>query len=257
MRSYSAQSLIALPTLSASQAVALATQLETHAKGHKLSAEAEDALSDVSAARRELEKVNIAKVAAQKPTTNPEAVAADRVLDRAWGAAAELVSAWVRIDDKKLSPLAKELEETLFAAGMGFLAARYEEEWAESASRLKIIEQEKLDGHFEKLGGAVFLATLKRAHSAYGKALGVTEVKEAPAAATPNVKQALDDVAAALREYVAKVSAMASKKKKGSTETVDALLSPLTAWRSTRSAPVDAPVEPAPAPQGVPATTPS
>ncbi len=60
MRSFTAQSLIALPVLSAPQAAALATQLETHAKGHKLSPEAAEALRDLVAARGALEAVNVA-----------------------------------------------------------------------------------------------------------------------------------------------------------------------------------------------------
>ena len=252
MRSFTAQSLIALPVLSAPQAAALATQLETHAKGHKLSPEAAEALRELVAARGALEAVHVAKVT-EVSSANPAAVAADRVLDRAWGAVNELITAWVHIDDKKLSPLAKEIEETVFGAGTAFLKAKFHEEWAESRTRLTAIEEKGLDAHFAKLGAEVFLTTLKRAHAAYGKALGVTETKEAPAAA-PRVKEALDEVGAAMREYVVKVSAMVSRKNKASSATVEALLAPLTQWQSSRSAPVDAPVVAPPLP-ATPAVT--
>jgi hypothetical protein len=246
MRTFTSQSLISLPSLSARQALALATQLETHAKGRALSADAADALADLTSARRALEKEYVASMAV--PTTsNPQAVAADRVLDRAWGATSALVGAWVQIDEKNASPLARELDDALFSEGTAFLKARYEEEWAESSARLRIIEERGLAGHFEKLGAGVFLAAIKRAHAEYGKALGVTAAK-APSAASPKVREALDQTAVAMREYVAKVAAMVSRKRKGSAELADALLLPLTQWQSSRSAPVDAPVPPPPPP---------
>ncbi len=155
------------------------------------------------------------------------------MLDRAWGAVNGLITAWVQIDDKKLSPLAREVDETVFGAGTGFLKAKFHEEWAESRSRLTAIEEKGLDAHFAKLGAEVFLTTLKRAHAAYGKALGVHEATE-PLAAAPKVKEALDEVTAAMREYVAKASAMVSRKNKGSADTVEALLAPLTPGEASR-----------------------
>ena len=158
----------------------------------------------------------------------------------------------MHIDDKKLSPLAKEIDETVFGAGTAFLKAKFHEEWAESRSRLTAIDEKGLDAHFAKLGAEVFLTTLRRAHAAYGKALGVTEAKE-PLPAPPRVKEALDEVGAAMREYVAKASAMVSRKNKESSDTVEALLAPITQSQSSRSAPVDAPVAVPPLPATPPA----
>lgn len=104
----------------------------------------------------------------------------------------------------------------------------FKNEWKESQERLDVIAGERLDELVDALGGAAFLATISRAHRAYGEALliapsGRTEEPDAP------VRASLAATHLALRDYVAKVAATAQRQDEESVAVATALLAPISA----------------------------
>jgi len=236
LRSFHVQDLIALPTLSASETITLVKQLETCATAHKLTGDLADVLTELGIARDALIEAQQRKRAAQQPAS-PEAVAADRNVDRAWGATSEWLAGWTRLGDVAHVTHANALTAALFAEGVSFVNLPYLGEWAESDLRIKTIHEKKLDVHFRALGGEAFLASLKRTHEAYGKALGITETSKVPAAPAPEVRAALSDTLDTMREYVAKVAASVTKRKPKTAEVAAALLEPITSREVRRRTP--------------------
>jgi hypothetical protein len=231
-RSFTAQDLIALPSLSASETIAMVKQLETRTAEAKLSADLTEALAEVSALRDALVEAQTKKLA-QSPTSSADAVEADRNLDRAWGSTNDWLGAWTRLGDPDYAAHAETLTSALFPDGVSFINLPYLGEWTESDLRVRTIKDKKLEPHFKALGGEVYLKAIKTAHDAYGKALGVTENAKGPAPVPPDVRAAIRETHDAMREYVAKVMATVSKRKPKSAEFAALLLEPITS-RETR-----------------------
>lgn len=259
VRSFAAQDLIVLPSVSGSETVAMVKQLETRAAETKLSADVSDALAEVCAYRDALVAAQ-AKKLAQAPTTSAEAVEADRVLDRAWGSTSDWLLAWLRLGDPDFVAHAETLSSALFPHGTSFINLPYLGEWSESDLRVRTIKEKKLEPHFKALGGEVYLSAIKTAHAAYGKALGVTESSKRPEPEPVDVRQALLDTHDAIREYVAKVMATVSKKKPNSAQIAATLLEPITSRETRRrkgaASPTKTPGSPA-APGGASGETPN
>lgn len=77
------------------------------------------------------------------------------------------------------APRATVLLQTLFPTGLDFLKLPYAEEWAESERRLAMIKRDGLASELEALAGKPYLPAVKKAHTAYGAALGITDKKAA------------------------------------------------------------------------------
>jgi hypothetical protein len=242
-RSFTAQDLIQLPSLSAEDTVALATELATAAKAiGRLPGPLVETLGDLKNAREGL-LAEIQKRSAASELDPKAARAADAVLDSAWSAFSTWLGAWGEIDNTHREA-AQAAFARLFPAGLAFLTRKYKAEWAESEARLQIIAREKIDVMVDALGGAPFLKALRRAHDAYGEALGITHAKPA-ASPSANVRDARDAALAAMRDYVAQVAATVRRRKPETEALATALLRPISAWQPARRTP---PSIPTPAP---------
>ena len=151
LRSFTAQDLIALPSLSAGETIATVKQLETRAAEAKLSADLAEALADVGVLRDVLAEAQSKKLAKQ-PTSSADAVEADRNLDRAWGSTSDWLGAWMRLGDSELTAHAETLTNALFPDGVSFINLPYLGEWAESDLRVRTIKDKRLESHFKALG---------------------------------------------------------------------------------------------------------
>lgn len=103
----------------------------------------------------------------------------DLVLDRRWGALRSRLEGCVQLGDDDHTERAEALMKTLFPTGLDFLKLQYAEEWAESERRLLLVKADELEDEIEALAGEKYLPALQEAHDAYGKALGITQKKEA------------------------------------------------------------------------------
>jgi hypothetical protein len=248
-RSFTAQSLIQLPRLSASEASVLITQLLTAAateskplKGNLLPPPIERSRTRLTAAHVALDEV----VAPQATGDTRAKSKADRVIDAAWAAGFSWLSGWCKLPIEKNPHLAEAqaLLALVYPDALAFTKLPYRIEWQQSKLRLDAIER---DGHartFKQLGGASFLLNIIEAHAAYGLALGITVPVTIEAASEIRTRMlaALDDV----RDYVNRVVAHAEPDVPGSEALAEALLLPLTAWEATHRAPTpDAPAPPA------------
>jgi hypothetical protein len=160
---------------------------------------------------------------------DPKARAADRALDDAWGAFQSWLLGWTRLPDRAHTRVAeaRTLYAGLFPKGLQFLTLDFKDEWTESQNRLDQIARLKLDEVIDALGGGPFLATIARAHKAYGDALQITGKGSGP---EPDslVRRSLDEVHLALREYVAQVAATVRRTEQDSVDIAGVLLGPLS-----------------------------
>jgi hypothetical protein len=233
-RSYDAADIVQLPKLSASGAIALGASLITTAKAETLAGSVEKAFSRLKKTHAALRQAAQGRLVPGVAEDSPDIRAADRDLDAAWSATYDWATGWAKLPGKGNAPraaLARTLLQALFADGLKFTQLRYKLEWAESQTRLDVIEQEHLDESFDALGGGAFLDALKAAHKVYGDLLGLTKTT-APEAPAGDVRQPLDAFHAALRTYVVAVTASADEDDADSVEVAQKLLAPLAAWES-------------------------
>jgi hypothetical protein len=132
---------------------------------------------------------------------------ADAAIDRAWGAFHGRLVAYSNLpaDRYKESAEAANLVRTLFPDGLAFLRLPYNQEWAESAKRLKKIADDNLEDTLNDLAGEDFLTEIRRAHEVYGEVLGITKV--APAAQSPVRAERLRELRRLMNRYVVRVLA--------------------------------------------------
>lgn len=155
---------------------------------------------------------------------------ADRVLDAAWSALHSWLLGWCQLPEgaHPLLAQANALRELVFAGGLGFTQLRYKVQWQESEARLSAIDAHGHADVLKKLGGAVFLEHLREAHRVYGEVLHIT--RPLPERAASDVQTALLATLDAIRDYVARVAALADPDEPGSEALSAALLRPLTSW---------------------------
>src|SRR5262249_18401445 len=127
----------------------------------------------------------------------PNARAFDLDLDNAWGALKARLDALAELSTTDAGPdaiKAASLIAALFPDGLGFLKRPYAAEWAESDARLRRVDAEALAGDVDALAGSAFLRAVRRAHEAYGIALGITRA--------PDARQRPTDLASPQRELL-------------------------------------------------------
>ncbi|MEP7125241.1 MAG: hypothetical protein ABJE95_30200 [Byssovorax sp.] len=103
--------------------------------------------------------------------------AADNRIDVAWGALKMRISGCAMLP-QAASPrvaIAEVLEKKLFPAGMAFLKAPMEAEWAVSDELITRIDNDKLAAEIDDVAGPEYLVEIRAAHIAYGEALGITK----------------------------------------------------------------------------------
>lgn len=191
-------------------------------------------------------------VAAGRPTaTVADLRPFDVVLDRSWSALRSRLEGAVQLGDDDHAPRAVQMMATLFPTGLDFLKLSYPEEWAESERRLVMIKADGLAQEIEALAGKPYLPSIKKAHAAYGSALGITDKK----ATTPDpvrVAKPLRELQAAIASYVRAVVGQVEEDDEESVVAAQEQLEPIVRARRPREsgvAEVEEPVE-APVPEG-------
>jgi hypothetical protein len=167
----------------------------------------------------------------------PDRRGADHRMDLAWNAF------WCRLHGyAELPPetypraeRAAALEATMFDDGLAFLKLPYAREWAESARRLRLLEDKKTASELREIVGEDFITEVQAAHAAYGVAIGITEAQTAPPDVA-KVQQPLRDLQAAVRNYALQVLAVANDNPDFVSAARDALL-PIDQVRATTSRP--------------------
>ncbi len=255
-RSYAADDVIALPRMSAAHAFALGTSLVAAAGKHSVPKSAAKAFRRLEDANGNLNQALLA--AAADKTYGPEAVAADRVIDNAWGSLHDWLLAWKRLPDSPSAAKAGAVHAAVFPDGLAFIQKAFPEEWTQSQLRLQKIDR---DGHgtaISDLGGKEILTKVKSAHKTYGSVLGITNVDEATKVSSgPAKRPHLDAFASALRDYVAKVAASAEPDDDASQQLATSLLAPLTDFKAkSAGTTAAAPATPAAAPEPAAPTAP-
>jgi hypothetical protein len=258
MNSYSAADVIQLPRLQASGAMALGGQLLSAARPHKkvLSKSIAKALTAFDAQHAALSDA-IRDQVLPEPEGGVDTVQLDRNLDGCWSGLNDFFTTFTKLPGVPQAVEAASLQSAILPGGLKFILLPYELEWAESETRIQRIEKNKLDARVEALGGGIFLASIKKAHAAYGKALGMTG-PTTPGAAAPSIREPLDAFAAALRTYIVKVMGSVESDEPETQALADKLLLPLAAWDigpAAKTAPAAvAPVAPVAVPTPAPNT---
>jgi len=241
VRTFTALDLVRLPRLDANEAQSLVRAMLAAAETVTLSDGAKEALGDVSKALAVLvEAAGANKHAAPATKEGPTSREADSKLDSAWVGTHDWLNGWARLPDEPKAAIAAELRRRLFPDGVKFTRFTFPRQWAESNTRLTLIDDAELERSFDALGGRAFLQALRETHKAYGEALGITKAQEEEVRAT-RIRDALEHVADTLRAYVLQVSAMERKSDPSSSKTVEQLLRPLATWQSPAPRPQSAP----------------
>lgn len=153
---------------------------------------------------------------------------ADARVDAAWRAVHLRLRAWIELPAGTAGrEEAERFLALIFPTGLAFLAEAYEVEWAESETRIALINREQ--AAFEALVGAPFSANLTAAHDAYGKALQVT-VAGAPVK-TADLAGPLDAARKVLRKYALVVLAELDIDDAAEASEADRLLNPILELR--------------------------
>jgi hypothetical protein len=260
MRSFDSFDLVQLPRLSAEDTLTLTYEIETEAEGAgALSEPVQEALAEVVSTRDGLAGALVQKRRSADGGAAEEQVqvrVSDRKVDRCWRAMRDFLAAWGLLDGDPRAEQAREVQTAVFPDGLAFLSKPYKAEWADSETRLTLIDQEKLDVVIEGLGGAPFLAAVRAAHQGYGEALHVTSKYQG--ALPVDLREPIAAVHGAVRDYAVQVAASRRRSKPETVELADRLLGPIARWasgsRSTKKV-VEAP-EPAPPPVDTPAPAP-
>jgi hypothetical protein len=235
-RSYDIADLIILPRLDAGAADALVTELLSLAKGKKLESRVESARKALAQRQKELQTALTVRLQALPASDTARAKAADQAEDAAFSATFDWLTGFSKLPDSaEESAAARSLLGALFRDGLKFTQLPYKLEWAEADARLRAIDADPaLASAFARLGGEIFLKTLRKAHKEYGAALGITSAS-AKAAEPPNgasVKEPLGAVRAALRTYALRVLAHADGDEAEIAAKTSELLAPLLEWQS-------------------------
>ena len=199
--------------------------------------------------RKGAKLLQVAWVEAGRPTgavSDPRPF--DLVLDRCWSALRSRLEGCVQLGDDDHAPRGARMTTVLFPTGLDFLKLPYAEEWAESERRLQLVKTDGLAGELEELAGAKYLPAIKKAHAAYGAALGITDKKAAPTDGVRVVKP-LRELQAAIGAYVRAVVGQVDEDDEESVAATQEQLEPIVRARRPRESgavveeePIEAPV---------------
>lgn len=239
MSRYTALSLIPLPRVSATGAVALGAHVLSAAEGRKkekgFPKEIQrplDILSDKHAALSGAVSGSVVSVEGPKKA---DLQALDNDLDNSWGGTDDRLAGLSRLPRQPKATEAAALRARLFPDGLKFLTLEYKVEWAESKARLDHIDAEGLGPEIDRLAGKEFLSAIRDAHAAYGQALGLSGPTSAPVADQAVLRPKLDDFLKALRRYVTKVVAFGDDDTAEGEAVMKALLWPIDEWLAAQS----------------------
>lgn len=100
----------------------------------------------------------------------------DHMADNAWRNLHDRLVAYagLPVEHHPEAAQAAEIVGALFPEGLGFLTLDYGSQWAESEKRLQRIVAEQLEADINRLAGAAFLIEVRRCHTIYGEAIGIS-----------------------------------------------------------------------------------
>ncbi len=199
--------------------------------------------------------VKVQEIANARERARPENLTPeDRHFDGYWGIFRDQVTTWLRVEGEPEYALAERFTSLLFPKGITFVTLSYEEEWFESAKRLKIIDDEGLEDDLGQLIQPRVLPKLRVAHNALGEGLGVGDTYVQPPdgqALLGALRQLSTDVA----EYARILSGTVDTEDPKSTARFLSAMAPIDQHRATYapgpSEPVD--TQPTQAQQPAPA----
>lgn len=247
-RSYESLDLVQLPRLTAEETLALVRELVTEAKAAgELPPEVRESLDELEDAGEALGEQLLRRRRLADDGVDPEeAREADGTVDNAWGATRDFLSAWGRLGDEAQAERARAVLARVFPDGLTFLNKPYKAQWADSETRLVLIDRGGLASEIEALGGGTFLRVLREAHRAHGEALHITSARPRPSEPA-KVRGSFAETQGALRHYLVRVVASRRPKVPATVALADRLAGPLTRWETSgRGAKKADPVEPAP-----------
>ena len=234
MSRYNALSLIPLPRVGATAAVALGAQVLSAAEGRKQTKaypkELTRPLDILSEKHALLAQAVSAYVVGPEPGDPSALPQLDQSLDGAWSGTDDRLLGMSKLTDEPRAPEAAAMRARLFPGGLLFLTRPYKEQWAESKARLDRIDAESLGPALDRLCGKEFLPAIRKAHAAYGDALGLSAPTAAPVPDEAGVRGPLDAFMAALRRYVTKGVAHGDDDTAEGAALMTALLWPLDTW---------------------------
>jgi len=243
MKTFEPRDLIRLPNLGSASAIALGGQLLAALKAEKRLP------SLIGKRARRLRRTYDAFARAARDRVGTDATVEDRrdevrlQENAAWTALHLWVTGWSKIAHEAAADQRREaakVESVLFGGTQGFVRQRYELAWADADQRLKLLVERELEEAIRSLGGELFLESVRRAHQASADVLGMTKPK--PHALKPHapVKELLDELRDAMREYVMQVSAHALADEDAKL-LASRLLAPLAEWEATKRSRTPAP----------------
>ncbi len=245
-RQFLLSDMVQLPKLDAASAVTLVHQLLTLAAQHKKLPTGIEKARKLLAARHKEVQAGLSERLAGAVGDPRRARLADQWEDQAFSALYDLLAGHSKLPDSEPSAaVARSALATVFPDGLRFTQLTYAQQWAEANARLERIAADGLEPLLRQLGGEPFLRNLKKAHREYGEALGVTSPRAAVAAPAAPVREPLQRLQAALRQYVLQLIAYVNEDEPTTVELAEALLTPLTEWQRRPSRPAQG--EPAPA----------
>jgi hypothetical protein len=214
---------------------ALVTELLARAKRTgKLAPRIERARKRMATTQEALRDARAQRLQILPSAESEDARAADVAVDTAIRATYDFLQANLRLPaDHEAPALALKISNVVFPDGLKFTQLPFKQEWGETDSRLRAVEADpSLEKAFAKIGGTVFLANLRKAHQAYGKALGITSVK-AGAPPVASLREPLDALRSAIKSYVLAVIANAPEDETEAAAFRDDLLAPLAELQSS------------------------
>jgi hypothetical protein len=238
-RSFTPDTLVVLPTMRTAAVLALIASLESAAKNERrLKSTIIESLGVLLDARDALQRAFIARTQASARADDPRPV--DQRVDEAWSAFESWLAGWKRCRKAPRRAEAEALHQRLFPDGLKFLTMKFREEWAESLSKIALLEQREAKQLVRELGGGVFIDEILEAQQAYGEVLGITQAM--PKQPEPmELRPHLDRAQSALRDYVLVVAGYGASPRRDARALADRLLAPIHEFESTRSNKPEAP----------------
>jgi len=227
-KTYSPDSLVALPRTNALDAEALAISLLTAASATPVPAMAAKSCERLKTKTTALSGAIATLVTPKAESTQPLPHVIDPRLDRCLSLARQWIEAILYLEEPEntLRDLAKSIHDVFFADGLTYINLSYQRQWSAVRARLTVADELGLDAAFAELNGAFFIASIRRLHKLYGDALGITDTR-----VTLDVEAKLRPFADATRDemrvYIEKVVASVEPDEPATAEAMTALLQPL------------------------------
>jgi len=237
-KTYSPGSLVALPRTNALDVEALSVSLVTAASATPVPPMALKSFERLKTQTTQLSGAIAALVTPKAESTQPLPHVLDPPLDRSLSLARQWLDAILALDEPEntLRDAAKRIYEVFFADGLTYLNFPYLRQWSAIRARLTVADELGLDAAFAELNGTCFIAAIRRLHTLYGDALGITDAR-----VTVDVEAKLRPFADAtrneMRVYIEKVVASVEPDEPATADAMTALLQPLADFTAKSASP--------------------